>query len=89
MQGSLRMIAVLLLAATATCLARTRWRCRWRRRFIFSFILPGCHSHKPTAPAVPAPTSYQCCVNGHHAAIPEWVVYSSLHGCAALQLGGR
>jgi hypothetical protein len=28
----------------------------------------GCHSHLP---AKPAPASYQCCVNGHHAAIPS------------------
>ncbi len=30
----------------------------------------GCHSHGPAAPS-PAPPSYQCCVNGHHAAIPN------------------
>jgi hypothetical protein len=72
MPGSLRMIAVLLLAATAMSLPG-------------ALALPaappvhihlhpaGCHSSKPTAPAVPdpAPTSYQCCVNGHHAAVPN------------------
>jgi hypothetical protein len=30
----------------------------------------GCHSHGPAIPS-PAPTSYQCCGNGHHAAIPN------------------
>ena len=30
----------------------------------------GCHSHRPAIPS-PAPPSYQCCVNGHHAAIPN------------------
>lgn len=33
----------------------------------------GCHGHGSTAPENPSPvpTSYQCCVNGHHAAIPN------------------
>lgn len=30
----------------------------------------GCHGHRPVAPS-PAPISFQCCVNGHHAAIPN------------------
>lgn len=30
----------------------------------------GCHSHGPATPS-PAPASYQCCVSGHHAAIPS------------------
>jgi hypothetical protein len=30
----------------------------------------GCHSHGP-ASSSPAPTSYQCCVNGHHWTIPS------------------
>ena len=41
-----------------------------------SFALPdppahsaGCHSHQSPAPS-PAPVSYQCCVAGHHVAIP-------------------
>src|SRR5258708_7427026 len=29
----------------------------------------GCHEHGGTVPA-PSPASYQCCVEGHHAAIP-------------------
>lgn len=32
--------------------------------------LPPCHGHMPEQPAR-APLSYQCCVNGHHAAIPQ------------------
>jgi hypothetical protein len=30
----------------------------------------GCHAHGPTTP-FPAPTSYQCCMSGHDAAIPN------------------
>jgi hypothetical protein len=30
----------------------------------------GCHGHGPATPS-PAPISYQCCVNGHHAALPN------------------
>lgn len=29
---------------------------------------PGCHGHAPATPT-PAPTSYQCCVSGHHQAM--------------------
>jgi hypothetical protein len=29
-----------------------------------------CHHHLPVAPSK-APVSYQCCVNGHHAAVPS------------------
>ena len=67
MQGSLRMIAALFLGAvfvfpgTVTAFA----------------ALPaghpaGCHDHRPPAPS-PAPISFQCCVNGHHAALPNAV----------------
>jgi hypothetical protein len=36
----------------------------------------GCHRHTPAVPApspshFPVPASYECCVNGHHAAIPN------------------
>jgi hypothetical protein len=34
----------------------------------------GCHERGPAAPPrspSPSPTSYQCCVSGHHAAIPN------------------
>jgi len=30
----------------------------------------GCHSHRPSTPT-PAPPSYECCVTGHHAALPN------------------
>ena len=30
----------------------------------------GCHAPRPATPPA-APASYQCCVNGHHAAIPS------------------
>jgi hypothetical protein len=32
--------------------------------------LPPCHGHMPEQPAR-VPVSYQCCVNGHDAAIPQ------------------
>lgn len=32
--------------------------------------LPPCHGHMPEQPAR-VPVSYQCCANGHHAAIPQ------------------
>jgi len=31
---------------------------------------PPCHGHMPGQPAR-VPLSYQCCLNGHHAAIPQ------------------
>jgi hypothetical protein len=30
----------------------------------------GCHSHRPANPSH-VPTGYQCCVNGHHVAVPS------------------
>ena len=74
MPGSLRMIAGLLLAATATSLPGAQALALPAALPVHIHLHPaGCHSPKPTAPAVPdpAPTSYQCCVNGHHAAIPN------------------
>jgi hypothetical protein len=42
--------------------------------FVFSAARPvhlaGCHDHRPTTPSH-TPVSYQCCLNGHHAAIPS------------------
>jgi hypothetical protein len=39
----------------------------------------GCHGHGPANPSH-LPTSYQCCVSGHHAAVPT--VSFSLRGVA-------
>jgi hypothetical protein len=66
MKGSLRMVAVLMLVSMAAALPGAH-----------AHAFPaaqtghpaGCHSHG-AAPA-PAPTSYQCCVSGHRAAIPN------------------
>jgi len=67
MHGILRMVVVLLSLSVATALPGAH-------------ALPfpaaqtghpaGCHGHGPAAPS-PAPASYQCCVNGHDAAIPS------------------
>ena len=61
-----RMIAVLLALTMATALPGAH-----------AVAIPatqtghpaGCHSHEPTPS--PAPTSYQCCVNGHRWTIPS------------------
>jgi hypothetical protein len=74
MPGSLRMIALLLLVLMAGTLPGAQ-----ALAFPEAQPLPphphpaGCHSPGSTVPATPdpAPTSYQCCVNGHHAAIPN------------------
>lgn len=50
----------------------------------------GCHGHGPATPS-PAPTSYQCCVNGHLAAVPNvsFSVQPLLAHFAALDGGGE
>src|SRR5438477_3653048 len=67
MQARLRTIAVLLLGTIVAGLPGAR-----------TLAVPavsaghpaGCHSHGPATPT-PAPPSYECCVSGHHAAIPN------------------
>lgn len=67
MQTSLRMIAVGLLGAIFAALPGA----------LAAAVFPGtpaghaagCHSPRPATS--PAPSSYQCCVNGHHAALPN------------------
>jgi hypothetical protein len=67
MHGNLRMIALLLLVTMAGTLATAQVE-------LFPAAQEshpaGCHGHAPAIPS-PAPTSYQCCVSGHHAAIPN------------------
>ncbi len=60
------MVAVVLLVAMTTGLPGSQ-------ALTTHFHPAGCHSQESTAPATPSPsdTSYQCCVNGHHAAIPN------------------
>jgi hypothetical protein len=65
MQGSWRMIAMVLVGVTVAANPGAH---------ALAFLTTaaahpaGCHSH---APATPAPISYQCCVSGHHAAMPN------------------
>ena len=67
MQGTLRMIAVLVVVTLAAAMPG-----------VHALAFPavpvghpaGCHSHRPTTPS-PEPPSYQCCVSGHDAAIPS------------------
>lgn len=66
MHGILRVVATLLLVAMALGLPGAE---------AMPSVAPaghaaGCHGHGPATP-LPVPTSYQCCVNGHHAAIPN------------------
>lgn len=71
MQWLARMVAVLLLAALAAAQPATQ---------VLALSagppLPaaGCHGdmgRHSSSPTAPAPAKYQCCVNGHHAAIPS------------------
>jgi len=66
MHGILRTVAMLLLVTMALGLPGAE---------AMPSVAPaghaaGCHGHQPSTPS-PVPTSYQCCVNGHHAAIPN------------------
>ena len=70
MQAGLRMIAVGLLGVIFAALPGARAGAVFAET---SAEHPaGCHSHGPETPTPNrAPASYQCCVNGHHAAIPN------------------
>jgi hypothetical protein len=71
MQGLWRMIAGLLLVTMASALPGAQALAFAAAQPVPLHLHPaGCHGQGSTAPA-PAPTSYQCCVNGHHAAIPN------------------
>jgi hypothetical protein len=85
MQTGLRMIAVLLLGAIFAALPGAQ----------AAAAIPGapaghpagCHSHRPAVPS-PASTRYQCCVNGHGAAIPNASFSSRPLDARLLVLGG-
>jgi len=65
MQGMLRAVAVLLLITMAAMPGA--------QAMPFPAVQsghPGCHGHAPASP-VSSPTNYQCCVSGHHAAMPN------------------
>src|ERR1700730_13970224 len=72
MHAGLRIVGLVLLTATAVALPGAQT--------MLSAAAPashpaGCHSHGPVqnGPAIPspAPVSYQCCVSGHQAALPN------------------
>jgi hypothetical protein len=81
MQGSMRMVAVLLLATMAAALAGVQGLAfPVAQADSFPLSLPlhlhpaGCHSQESSAPKTPVsplPTSYQCCANGHDVAVPN------------------
>ena len=62
MHGILRMVATELLLATVLA---------WPGAAAMpAGHATGCHGHEPATPS-PAPASYQCCANGHLAALPN------------------
>ena len=63
---SSRIVAVIVLAALGAAFASAQAS----DHSIPQPKLPPCHGRMPEQPAR-VPVSYQCCVNGHHAAIPE------------------
>ena len=67
MHRNFRMVALLLLVTTVGTLAAAQMELFPAAQEIHP---AGCHGHSPAIPS-PAPTSYQCCVSGHHAAIPN------------------
>ena len=73
MQTSSGMIAVMLLVVMAAAVPGAH-------ALAFLTTQPvhpaGCHNHGPATPS-PAPTSFQCCVGGHQAAMPN-ASFSSL-----------
>src|SRR5260370_28398667 len=60
------MAALLLLAATASTLQGATAL----RPSTAPAHSAGCHGDQPATPS-PAPSRYQCCVNGHHTALPN------------------
>jgi hypothetical protein len=63
---SSRIVAVIVLVAVGVAFASAQAS----DHSIPQPKLPPCHGHMPEQPSR-APVSYQCCVNGHHAAIPR------------------
>ena len=87
MPGISRMMAVLLLVSVAAALPGTQAFAMAAGQFVQPARAGGCHAHSPALPPpspAPAPVSYQCCVNGHHWAIPS--ASFSARPLAALQV---
>jgi len=93
MQGK-RSIAVLLLVTMATALPGIHAMALPAAQAVPLYPVQlhpvhlhpaGCHGPRPAAPVSPWPSSYQCCVNGHRAAIPN---ASFTLGSIAAQLCG-
>ena len=79
MHGRWRIVGLVLLIATAAALPGAV--------AMPSAVAParkpaGCHGHAPAIPS-PAPVSYQCCVSGHQAALPN-VAFSHRYDAAVL-----
>ena len=71
MHGILRMAAVALLVTMAAALPGAHGL---QVSTAQTEHPAGCHGHGPATPSPSPsnlPTSYQCCVSGHHAAIPN------------------
>ena len=70
------MMAVILLVSVAAALPGTQAFAMAAGQLVQPARAAGCHPHGPAIPPAspapaPAPVSYQCCVNGHHWAIPS------------------
>jgi hypothetical protein len=61
-----RIVAVIVLVAVGAAFASAQAS----EHSIPQPKLPPCHGHVPELPSR-VPVSYQCCVNGHHAAMPQ------------------
>src|SRR5689334_183914 len=67
MHGILRMVAALLFITSAWTFTTAQVELFPATRVSHP---AGCHDHSSEIPS-PTPTSYRCCLNGHHAAIPS------------------
>jgi len=81
MPGALRTVAMGLLLSMAAALSGVPATASIPSRADHP---AGCHGRAPAVPS-PAPTSYQCCVSGHDAALPNPAFALSLTS-AAVQL---
>jgi len=61
-----RIVAVIVLVAVGAVFGSIQASAS----FVPDSNLPPCHGQMPTLPS-PAPVHYQCCIDGHHSAIPQ------------------
>jgi hypothetical protein len=79
MARSLRILAILLVAVSASALPDLHALAFYEAGSGSTHPAAGCHHRLPVAPSK-TPVSYQCCAGGHEAAIPNAVFSSPLPG---------